>query len=405
MLRASNRVGITSRRHIKFMKIYDEEETIISRPLPPRETANAIVAAATTVVTPNGSSHTPSHDSQDAPQVSIFLPVYNEEESLTPLHIKIDAALATLNRTVEVIYVDDGSTDKTIDVLREIERRDPRVRVISFRRNYGKMAAMVAAIDVARAPVLVSLDADMQNDPADIARLLLKLDEGFDVVSGWRFKRQDKYWTRKFPSMLANKLISNVSGVSLHDYGCCLKAYRREALEGIGFYGEMHRFIPIYCAHLNGAKIAELPVQHHPRTLGVSKFGKLSRTFEVVLDLITIRFMENYRTKPMHLIGFAGLVAFAVTGISLLAALFSYLAGSTLLAASLFIIACLGVGFGALFVALGLIAEMLMRSYYEAQGKATYTVRERLGFDDSSAAEATTEREAVSPARHVSAVT
>lgn len=386
------------------MKIYDEEETIISRPLPPRETANAIVAP-TTVVTPNGSSHTPSDDPQDAPQVSIFLPVYNEEESLMPLHIKIDAALATLNRTVEVIYVDDGSTDKTIDVLREVEKRDPRVRVISFRRNYGKMAAMVAAIDVARAPVLVSLDADMQNDPADIARLLLKLDEGFDVVSGWRFKRQDKYWTRKFPSMLANKLISNVSGVSLHDYGCCLKAYRREALDGIGFYGEMHRFIPIYCAHLNGAKIAELPVQHHPRTLGVSKFGKLSRTFEVVLDLMTIRFMENYRTKPMHLIGFVGLVAFAVTAVGLLGSLAAYLAGSGLLAASLFIIACLGVGFGMLFVALGLIAEMLMRSYYEAQGKATYTVRERLGFNDSLAAEATAQREIVSSPHHVAAVT
>ncbi len=361
-----------------FMKTYDEEETIISRPLT-RTTPN-VEMTVPHAAAPSGSEH---DGAPDTPQVSIFLPVYNEEESLTPLHIKIDAALATLKRTVEVIYVDDGSTDGTFDVLREIEKRDPRVRVISFRRNYGKMAAMVAAIDVARAPILVSLDADMQNDPADIARLLLKLDEGFDVVSGWRFKRQDKYWTRTVPSMLANKLISNVSGISLHDYGCCLKAYRREALDGIGFYGEMHRFIPIYCAHLNGAKIAELPVQHHPRTLGVSKFGNLSRTFEVVLDLVTIRFMENYRAKPMHLIGFIGLISFAVAVAGLLFSMVSYFAGSTLLAAVTFVVASLGFGFGALFVALGLVAEMVMRSYYEAQGKATYTVRERLGFDDA----------------------
>lgn len=327
-----------------------------------------------------------------SPELTIFIPVYNEVESLPPLHLNIDATLATLSRATEIIYVDDGSTDGTFDVLRTIAAHDARVRVISFRRNYGKMAAMVAGIENARAPVLVSMDGDGQNDPADIERLLAKLDEGFDVVSGWRHKRQDNL-KRTLPSKIANQVISQVSGVALHDYGCCLKAYRREALEGIKFYGEMHRFIPIYCAHQNGARVAELPVQHHPRTLGTPKFGKLSRTFEVVLDLLTIRFMDNYRTKPMHLIGFIGLVACGLAVSALLVSLFGWLSGATLLAATMFIAFLIALFAGAAFLLLGLMSETLMRTYYEAQGKATYTVRETLNFDKEPVRRHETRRE------------
>src|SRR6266850_419564 len=205
------------------MKIYDEQEvTLSTNPAPPRVGAK--------------------------PEVSVFLPVYNEEPNLLPLHAKLDEALKTLGRTAEIIYVDDGSTDGSLKVLRELARFDNRVRVVALRRNYGQTAAMAAGIDAASGEVLIPMDADMQNDPADIARLLEKLDEGYDVVSGWRKNRQDKLITRKIPSMLANRMISWIGGVPLHDYGCSLKAYRRESLADVHLYGEMHRFIPIYAA-------------------------------------------------------------------------------------------------------------------------------------------------------------
>lgn len=319
-------------------------------------------------------------DGVASPELTIFIPVYNEVESLAPLHEKIQSALARLPQTTEIIYVDDGSNDGTIEELRRLAKEDKRVRVISFRRNYGKMAAMVAGIEAARAPVLVSMDADGQNDPDDIQRLLAKLDEGYEVVSGWRFKRQDSL-RRTFPSKIANRVISKVSGVALHDYGCCLKAYRREALDGVNFYGEMHRFIPIYCAHQNGARIAELPVQHHPRARGVAKFGKLSRTFEVVLDLVTIRYMEAYRTKPMHLIGFAGLIAFGIASLTLVGSIAALAFNRSLLASLMFVMFALSLAFGVLLIMLGLVAETVMRTYYEAQAKPTFTVRETIGFD------------------------
>src|SRR3954470_8071740 len=246
-----------------------------------------------------------------APDISVFLPVFDEEPNLRPLHEKMDKALEQLGRTAEIIYVDDGSRDGSLGILRELAMKDSRVRVVALRRNYGQTAAMAAGIDAARGLVLIPMDADLQNDPADIKRLLEKLDEGYDVVSGWRKNRQDKLITRKLPSMLANRLISWIGGVPLHDYGCSLKAYRRESLEDVQLYGEMHRFIPIY-ASWSGARVTEIPVEHHARTMGKSKYG-LSRTVKVVFDLITIKFMASYQTKPLYMFGFAGMTTFVIS--------------------------------------------------------------------------------------------
>ena len=253
------------------------------------------------------------------PEISIFLPVFNEEPNLRPLHEKLNQALTQLGRTAEIIYVDDGSSDGSLNILREIAAQDARVRVIALRRNYGQTPAMAAGIHAAKGHVLIPMDADLQNDPADIARLLDKLDEGYDVVSGWRKNRQDPLITRKIPSQMANWLISKIGGVPLHDYGCSLKAYRRESLEDVQLYGEMHRFIPIY-ASWSGARVTEIPVEHHARTMGKSKYG-LSRTIKVVFDLMTIKFMASYQTKPLYMFGFAGLLTFAI---SFLCAVFAF---------------------------------------------------------------------------------
>src|SRR5882724_6242672 len=263
------------------MKIYDEqEETLVTNAAPPEPGTK--------------------------PEVSVFLPVYNEEPNLLPLHAKLDEALKALGCSAEIIYVDDGSSDGSLNVLREIARLDDRVRVVALKRNYGQTAAMAAGIDAAQGEVLIPMDADLQNDPADIIRLLNKMAEGYDVVSGWRKNRQDKMITRKIPSMLANRMISWIGGVPLHDYGCSLKAYRRESLEDVKLYGEMHRFIPIY-ASWAGARVTEIPVEHHARTMGKSKYG-LSRTIKVIFDLMTIKFMASYQTKPLYVFGWAGLL-------------------------------------------------------------------------------------------------
>src|ERR687886_1422255 len=246
----------------------------------------------------------------DAPDISVFLPVFDEEPNLRPLHEKLDKALEQLGRSAEIIYVDDGSRDGSLDVLRELAHLDGRVRVVALRRNYGQTAAMAAGIDAARGRVLIPMDADLQNDPADIVRLLEKLDEGYDVVSGWRKDRQDKLITRKIPSQIANRVISWIGGVPLHDYGCSLKAYRREVLVDVRLYGEMHRFIPIY-ASWAGARVTELPVEHHARTMGRSKYG-ISRTIKVIFDLMTIKFMASYQTKPIYVFGTFGMVAFLI---------------------------------------------------------------------------------------------
>ncbi len=315
----------------------------------------------------------------EPPEVSIFLPVYNEEPNLMPLHAKLDEALKSLDRSAEIVYVDDGSTDGSLKILREIAELDPRVRVVALRRNYGQTAAMAAGIDAASGKVLIPMDADLQNDPADIQRLLQKLDEGYDVVSGWRKNRQDKMVTRKIPSMIANRLISWIGGVPLHDYGCSLKAYRRESLQDVRLYGEMHRFIPIY-ASWAGARVTEIPVKHHARTMGKSKYG-LSRTLKVVFDLMTIKFMASYQTKPIYVFGMFGMLAFLISLLAGLYAVFLKLFHrADFVQTPLPILTIVMFAVGVQFLLMGLLAEMLVRTYHESQAKAIYAVRERLGF-------------------------
>jgi len=345
------------------MRVYEEEETLKRRRVEVRRADGA----------QDGGDH-------ETPDISVFLPVYNEEPNLRPLHAKMTEALSTLGRTAEIIYVDDGSSDASLEVLREIAGGDARVRVIALRRNYGQTAAMSAGIDAARGRVLIPMDADLQNDPADIRRLLEKLDEGYDVVSGWRKNRQDKAVTRKFPSMLANRLISWIGGVPLHDYGCSLKAYRRDSLSDVRLYGEMHRFIPIY-ASWAGARVTEIPVDHHARTMGVSKYG-LSRTLKVVFDLVTIKFMASYQTKPIYVFGSFGVLAFAVSFIAGLWALFLKIVHKAdFVQTPLPILAIVMFAVAIQFFLMGLLAEMQVRTYHESQSKAIYAVRERIGFD------------------------
>lgn len=317
----------------------------------------------------------------EAPEISIFLPVCNEEPNLLPLHEKLDQALRKLGRSAEIIYVDDGSSDGSLDVLKGLASVDPRVRVVALKRNYGQTAAMAAGIDAAKGKVLIPMDADLQNDPADIVRLLERLDEGYDVVSGWRQNRQDKLVTRKIPSMIANKLISWIGGVPLHDYGCSLKAYRREALQDVRLYGEMHRFIPIYASWV-GARVSEIPVTHHPRTMGKSKYG-LSRTLKVVFDLMTIKFMASYQTKPIYVFGSFGMLAFLISLLSGLYALFLKLSHKAdFVQTPLPILAVVMFAVGVQFLLMGLLAEMLVRTYHESQAKSIYAVREKIGFEN-----------------------
>jgi glycosyltransferase involved in cell wall biosynthesis len=311
--------------------------------------------------------------------LSLIIPVYNEEQNLPLLMDAICNALEPLQKDWEAIFVDDGSGDHSVDVLENLVVKDPEhVRVVVFRRNFGQTAAIEAGIDHARGDTIVLLDADLQNDPADIPLLLAKLDEGYDLVSGWRKDRQDNRLTRTIPSNLANGLISWVTGVHLHDYGCTLKAYRRGALEGFRLYGEMHRFIPVF-AHSVGARIAELPVRHHPRKFGQAKYG-LDRTVKVILDLFTVKFLLDYSHKPMRLFGGTGIILIVGSGI-LLSALFvrKLVEGISILPSPLFSLGVMFFILGFQSILMGLIAELLARTYHESQRKPTYTIRKVLG--------------------------
>jgi len=312
--------------------------------------------------------------------LSLIIPLYNEEANLPLLYDSIKKALDPLQQNWEVIFVDDGSQDKSLDVLKALAKKDPRhVRAVIFRRNFGQTAAITAGIDHAQGDTIVLLDADMQNDPADIPMLLAKLDEGYDLVSGWRKDRKDNRLTRTIPSIFANGLISWVTGVHLHDYGCSLKAYRRDALEGFRLYGEMHRFIPVF-AHSVGARITEIPVRHHHRKFGEANYG-LERTLKVILDLFTVKFLLNYSHKPMRLFGGMGMILITVS-VALLLYLF--------VRRVFFLVSVLGSPFfqiGVMFLILGfqsilmgLIAELLARTYHESQAKPTYTVREMINI-------------------------
>ncbi|KXK01484.1 MAG: glycosyl transferase family protein [Acidobacteria bacterium OLB17] len=318
-------------------------------------------------------------DNGKAPEISLFLPVLDEEENLVPMHEKIATALDELGRTAEVIFVDDGSTDRSLPILKEIAAKDARVRVISLRRNYGQTAAMAAGIDAARGEILVPMDADLQNDPADIKRLLEKLDEGYDVVSGWRKNRQDKLISRKIPSQIANRIISWIGGVHLHDYGCSLKAYRRDVLQDVKLYGEMHRFIPIY-ASWAGARVTEIPVDHHARTRGKSKYG-ISRTVKVIFDLMTIKFMASYQTKPIYVFGTFGMLAFLLALVAGIWAIVLKIEGTSFILTPLPVITVVMLAISVQFFLMGLLAELLVRTYHESQDKAIYAVREKVGFN------------------------
>ena len=306
----------------------------------------------------------------ERPRLSIVIPLYNEEANVEELYERLDQAVED---TAEFIFVDDGSRDGTHELLTAIAESDPRVRVIRFRRNFGQTAALSAGIDHARGEIIVPMDGDLQNDPQDIPRLLEKLDEGYDVVSGWRINRKDPLGKR-LPSQLANRLISWISGVQLHDYGCSLKAYRRDVLEDVRLYGEMHRFVPIY-ASWQGARVTELPVNHHPRTRGKSHYG-IERTIKVLLDLIVVKFLSSYSTKPIYVFGGFGFASFVLSLMAFgLMVYFKYWGGKTFIQTPLPLVVTMFFLVGCLSVLLGLVAELCIRTYYESQGKRTYAIR------------------------------
>jgi len=310
--------------------------------------------------------------------ISVIIPVYNEEENLGLLYREMKPVLERLGKNYEVIFVDDGSMDGSFGVLSALNKADARCKVIRFRRNFGQTAAMSAGFAHARGAVIITMDADLQNDPGDIPALLEKIDEGYDVVSGWRLRRKDKFFTRKLPSMCANWLISRITGVKLHDYGCTLKAYRSEVARNIDLYGEMHRFIPALASWM-GISVAEIPVNHHSRKHGKSKYG-LSRTMRVFLDLITVKFLLSYSTKPLQMFGSVGVMA-SILGFSIAAYLScdKIFRGHPLANRPMLFLAILMILVGIQFITMGLLGEMMARIYHDGQKKPIYVIKEVLG--------------------------
>ncbi|MFT7529279.1 MAG: glycosyltransferase involved in cell wall biosynthesis [Gammaproteobacteria bacterium] len=313
--------------------------------------------------------------SDKCPDLSIVLPVYNEEDNVVPIHREIHEALQNTDLAYEIIFIDDGSTDSSVKRLREVQTNDPLTKVVVFRRNFGQTAAMAAGLDIAEGNVIVTMDADRQNDPADIPAMLKKLDEGYDMVCGWRHKRQDGFLLRLLPSIIANKIISSTTEVKLHDYGCTLKAIRKDVAKQIRLYGEMHRFIPAIASWI-GVRIAEMKVNHRARTAGQSKYG-ISRTFRVILDLLTVKFLLGYSARPIQFFGTIGLASGFIgfllclwLGIQKL--MFDIPLGDR----PILLLAVMLVFIGLQFVTVGLLAEMQTRTYYESQGKRIYSIRE-----------------------------
>ena len=320
---------------------------------------------------------TKTKNAKKGPKLSVVAPLLDEQDNLPTLYEQVKQALEG-RYEYELIFIDDGSTDGSFDILKGLHAADPKVRVIRFRRNFGQTAALSAGFAHARGDIVVALDADLQNDPADIPMLLAKLDEGYDVVSGWRKKRHDKALTRRLPSRIANCLISRITNVRLHDYGCTLKAYRRDVLAETRLYGEMHRFIPAL-ASWSGAKVTECVVNHRPRMAGKAKYG-LGRTLKVVLDLITVKFLGSFSTKPIYVFGGLGLFT------TLLAILFGWLViyqklaqGTDMSGNPLLILTAVLVITTVQFILMGLLAELLVRTYHESQNRPTYVIREVLG--------------------------
>jgi glycosyltransferase involved in cell wall biosynthesis len=307
------------------------------------------------------------------PHVSVTIPIYNEEDNIALLYARTRDALEQLGKSWELILVNDGSKDDSAPRLNEVAANDPRVKVIHLSRNYGQTAALMAGLDHAKGGIIVPMDGDLQNDPADIARMLGKLDEGYDVVSGWRKDRKDAAIKRNLPSRIANNLISTVSGVHLHDYGCSLKAYRRDVLEGVKLYGEMHRFVPIYAAW-NGAKVTELEVAHHPRIHGQSKYG-LERVVKVVLDLLVVKFLFKYASKPIYLFGSFGLASIAASILVFLWSMWLKMSEDiSLIQTPLPMLTVILFAIGIMSILMGLLAEMLNRTYHESQDKPVYRI-------------------------------
>jgi len=314
--------------------------------------------------------------------ISVIIPIYNEQGSIALLYERLSAELPQLGRAFEVVLVDDGSSDGSDRLLAEVAQKDKHFKLVSLRRNFGQTAAMMAGIDFAEGDIIVPMDGDLQNDPADIRRLMDKLEEGFDVVSGWRKERQDGALRRNFPSRVANRLISWISGVHLHDYGCSLKAYRRDVIKGVKLYGEMHRFIPIYASWF-GAKVTEIPVAHNARRFGQSKYG-LERIAKVVLDLLVVKFLAKYATKPIYVFGGFGLITLGFSAIAALYALYLKLfEGVSFILTPLPLLAVMGLITGLMSILMGLLAELVMRTYYESQGKPVYLVKSTANIEGS----------------------
>ncbi len=310
------------------------------------------------------------------PEISVVVPLLNEQDNIGPLYEQVTQTLTDVY-DYEIIFIDDGSSDNSLDILAKLQKTDAAIRVICFRKNFGQTAALSAGFAHARGKVIVAIDADLQNDPADIPEMIAKLDEGFDVVSGWRKKRHDNAVTRLLPSKIANWLISRITGVKLHDYGCTLKVYRREVLEEIKLYGEMHRFIPAL-ASWSGARITEMPVNHRPRTTGKTKYG-LGRTLKVILDLITVKFLGSFSTKPIYIFGGLGLASAIGAIASGWIVLYQKIAHNFAMNRNpLLVLSALLITTTIQFILMGLLAELLVRTYHESQNRPTYVIKEIL---------------------------
>jgi len=350
------------------------QDTLIpSKTTPVASTDQEIAAETQSQPIALGAIH--AHTAVPEPVISIVIPLYNEEESIPALYAGLDEAIANYGKPAEVIIIDDGSRDRSFAMLREIAQRDQRFTILRLRRNSGQTAAFAAGFDRARGEVVITMDADLQNDPMDIPLLMAKIDEGYDVVSGWRKDRQDRMVDRKLPSMLANRLISSVTDTRLHDYGCSLKAYRTDVLQHVNLYGELHRFIPALAAQV-GATVTEVPVNHRARQFGKSKYG-ISRTVRVILDLITVWFLGTYATRPIHVFGTLGLMS---VGLGTLTGLYltflKVFLGQSIGGRPLLILTVLLVVIGVQLVTMGLLGEMIARTWYESQNKSIYLVRD-----------------------------
>jgi len=322
----------------------------------------------------------PRMEKEKHPDLSLVIPVFNEAENIPELYQEIIESCPKLNKSFEVIFVDDGSWDESFIVLKNIQKRDPRVKIIKLRKNFGQTAALSAGFDYAKGDIIITMDSDLQNDPSDIRLLMEKIEEGYDIVSGWRQKRKDRFLTRRLPSQIANWLISLITRVKLHDYGCTLKAFRREVIQNIRLYGEMHRFIPAIASHM-GVSIAEVKVNHRPRIHGKSKYS-LIRFNKVILDLLTVKFLLSYSTRPLQIFGVFGLIS--GTAGFLIGLYLSYqrlIVKVSIAGRPLLFLAILLITTGIQFITLGLLAEIMARAYHESSEKSIYFIREILDSD------------------------